>query len=88
MKSGLVGIIHTVNPLLPPEAFQRRHHKIVVAVNSMISKLAHFDGVGNCVQHGDGSFVSPTFLVGVAHTPDSNILHGRYCHNLGVFFGR
>ena len=88
VKSGFVRIIDTLHPILPPEPLQRRHHEIKVPLNAVIAHFAHFNGVGNRVQHPNSRFVGTALLVGVAHAPNGDVICGRDSHDLGSILGQ
>lgn len=50
VKSFLMLVINTLDPILPPVALQWWHHKIKVTRNVMVTLLAHLNGVSNWVQ--------------------------------------
>ena len=74
----LTGIVHPMNALLPPQAFQRRHHIVKVALQPVFAQLAHFNGESHGVEHPQSLLVSTILIIGIAMAPYSQKIHGRH----------
>ena len=78
LKIGFAGVVHAVHALLPPQAFQRRHHIVKVALQLVFAQLAHLDGEGHSVEQAQRLFVGAVFLVGVALPAHRQKIHGGH----------
>ena len=82
----LVREVDALHARLPPEALQRGHYEIVVAVDAVVAHFRHLDGIGDGVQHADGLLVGAALHVGVALAAHGHKGHGRHGHQLRSAF--
>ena len=82
----LVREVDAFHARLPPEALQRGHYEIVVAVDAVVAHFRHLDGIGDGVQHADGLLVGAALHVGVALAAHGHKGHGRHGHQLRSAF--
>lgn len=63
--------------VLPPEALERRHHKVEIAFDTPRAFLRHLDGVGDTVKQWQGVLILAAFGVWIALSARRDIAHGR-----------
>lgn len=80
VKRRLMREVDAFHARLPPEALQRGHHEIVVAVDAVIAHLRHLDSVGDGVQHADSLLVGAALHVGIALAAHGHKGHRRHAH--------
>ena len=68
----------------PPQAFERRHRVVEVAVGLPGTHLRHLDGVREGVQQAHRTGVRAVFLVRVARAGHGDEAHGRHVDELGL----
>jgi len=74
VECGLIGVVHTIHMLLPPEAFQRRYNIFKKSLDFVIRLMAHLQGIGYGIQNTDGLLIGPSLLIGVTRSPHSDII--------------
>ena len=87
MESGFICIIHTGHAILPPEALQRRDDVFKKSIDLAAGLVAHFQGVGNCIQNADGALISAALLVGVAAALHRDVVCCRNGYDLRLVLG-
>lgn len=59
VEGGFVAVINAANAILPPEAFQRRHHIVEEALDAVIRLIAHLKRIGHGIQNAHRLLIGP-----------------------------
>ena len=74
----LVGVINTIDSVLPPETFQRRNDIFKEAFNFIVRLVTHFKSVCNRIKYIQRTLISTTFFIRVALAANSNKVRFRH----------
>ncbi|MPN47155.1 hypothetical protein SDC9_194755 [bioreactor metagenome] len=71
-------VIDALDPRHPPQALQRRHHKILKAIYHAAALLAHLDGIDEGIQHRHRAGILALRIVWIALPPNGDETRRRH----------